>query len=109
LEKLEPFRASITTFVGDGRTENEVVRYMKLLDMDSLKNAGFNFRNMLKLLGFSTGEGKGSSVAMVRNLAEPPAAPPRDGPPRRVTGKRPPLTPEEAVVRRRITGKQPGI
>ena len=116
LEKLEPFRGSITTFVGDGRTENEVVRYMKLLDMDRLKNAGFNFRNMLKLLGFSTGEGKGSSVAMVRNLAEPSAPPPavvpvRDGPPRRITGKRAPLTPAEAAVeaRRRITGKQPRI
>ena len=112
LEKLEPFRASITTFVGDGRTENEVVRYMKLLDMDQLKNAGFNFRNMLKLLGFSTGEGKGSSVAMVRNLAEPPAPPPSpvgNGPPRRITGKSAPLPPAAASVRRRITGKQPGI
>jgi hypothetical protein len=110
LEKLEPFRARITAFVGDGKTENEVVRYMKSLDMDQLKNAGFNFRNMLKLLGFSTGEGKGSSTAMVRNLAEPPAEPaaepPRNGPLRRITGKR--ETPAEAVARRRITGKRPG-
>jgi hypothetical protein len=149
LEKLEPFRDRITAFVGDGKTENEVTRYMKSLGMDQLKNAGFNFRNMLQLLGFSTGEGKGSSTAMVRNLAaqqpEPPAAPPaavpppRDGPIRRVTGKRAPLTPAEAAppavvpprngplrriagkrapltpaeaaanLRRRLRGKQPGI
>ena len=113
LEKLEPFRARITAFVGDGKTENEVVRYMKSLDMDQLKNAGFNFRNMLKLLGFSTGDGKGSSTAMVRNLAEPPAEPvaERNGPLRRIRSKRPPLTPAEAAanLRRRLTGKQPGI
>jgi len=113
LEKLEPHRAAITAFVGAGKTENEVVRYMKTLGMDQLTNAGFNFRNMLKLLGFSTGVGRGSSTAIVRNLAAPaapapPAAPVRAGPPRRVTGKRAPLTPAEAApVRRRIVGKQP--
>ena len=113
LEKLEPFRARITAFVGDGKTENEVVRYMKSLDMDQLKNAGFNFRNMLKLLGFSIGDGKGSSTAMVRNLAEPLAEPvaERNGPLRRIRSKRPPLTPAEAAanLRRRLRGKQPGI
>ena len=120
LEKLEPFRASITTFVGDGKTENEVVRYMKSLGMDQLTNAGFNFRNMLKLLGFSTGEGRGSSTAMVRNLQAPaaPAAPVpvapvpvRSGPLRRITGKRAPLTPAEAAanLRRRVVGKQPSM
>ena len=113
LEKLEPHRAAITAFVGDGKTENEVVRYMKTLGMGQLTNAGFNFRSMLKLLGFSTGEGKGSSTAMVRNLsapaapAAPPAAPVRNGPPRRITGKRAPNAPGEAApVRRRIVGKQ---
>ena len=101
LEKLEPHRAAITAFVGAGKTENEVVRYMKTLGMDQLTNAGFNFRNMLKLLGFSTGEGRGSSTAMVRNLAapQPPPAPVR----RRIVGKQPPPQP----VRRRIVGKQP--
>ena len=100
LEKLEPHRAAITAFVGAGKTENEVVRYMKTLGMDQLTNAGFNFRNMLKLLGFSTGEGRGSSTAMVRNLAapQPPPAPVR----RRIVGKQPPPQP----VRRRIVGKQ---
>ena len=111
LEKLEPHRAAITAFVGDGKTENEVVRYMKTLGMDQLTNAGFNFRNMLKLLGFSTGEGRGSSTTIVRNLAAsaaPAAAPVRSGPLRRITGKRAPITPQEAApVRRRIVGKQP--
>jgi hypothetical protein len=141
LAKLEPYRARIEAFVGDGKTENAVVRYMKELGMDQLTNAGFNFRNMLTLLGFSTGAGRGSSTAMVRNLAAPPAAvpPPRDGPVRRITGKRAPLSPAEAAplaavpprngplrriagkrapltpaeaaanLRRRLRGKQPGI
>jgi hypothetical protein len=111
LEKLEPYRARIEAFVGDGKTENEVVRHMKTLGMDQLTNAGFNFRNMLQLLGFSTGTGRGSSTAMVSNLAAPEAepVPPRNGPLRRITGKRAPLTPEETVARRRIIGKQPAI
>jgi hypothetical protein len=113
LEKLEPHRAAITAFVGNGRSENEVVRYMKTLGMDQLTNAGFNFRNMLKLLGFSTGEGRGSSTAIVRNLqqqAPAAAAPVRSGPLRRITGKRAPITPQEAApVRRRITGKRAPI
>ena len=113
LEKLEPFRARIVAFVGDGKTENEVVRHMKTLGMDQLTNAGFNFKNMLQLLGFSTGTGRGSSTAMVSNLAaaapEAEPVPPRNGPLRRITAKRAPLTPAEAVanLRRRITGKQP--
>ena len=117
LEKLEPFRASITTFVGDGKTENEVVRYMKSLGMDQLTNAGFNFRNTLKLLDFSTGEGRGSSTAMVRNLQAPAApvpvapVPARAGPLRRITGKRAPHTPAEAAanLHRRVVGKQPSM
>jgi hypothetical protein len=148
LEKLEPYRARIEEFVGDGKTENAVVRYMKQLGMDTLTNAGFNFRNMLALLGFSTGAGRGSSTAMVIKLGAAPAAPApadpapnppavvavpardgpprrvtgkraplavvavpvRDGPPKRVTGKRAPATPAEAAPnpRRRLTGKQPG-
>ena len=115
LEKLEPFRARIDAFVGDGKTENEVVRYMKSLGMDQLTNAGFNFRSMLKLLGFSTGEGRGSSTQMVKNLSRPAAAPPvpvvRAGPLRRIAGKRRPLTPAEAAsnLRRRLRFKQPGV
>ena len=97
--------------MGDGKTENEVTRYMKSLGMATLTNAGFNYRNMGALLGFSTGTGRGSSVAMVTKLAaaEPPVpAPP--APLRRVTGKRAPLTPAEAAanLRRRVTGKRPG-
>jgi hypothetical protein len=113
LEKLEPFRARIVAFVDDGKTENEVVRHMKTLGMDQLTNAGFNFRNMLQLLGFSTGAGRGSSAAVVSNLAAPEAepVPPRNGPLRRIRVKRAPLTPAEAAanLRRRITGKRPGI
>ena len=115
LEKLEPFRARIVAFVGDGKTENEVVRHMKTLGMDQLTNAGFNFRNMLQLLGFSTGTGRGSSTAMVSNLAaaapEAEPVPPRNGPLRRITGKRAPLIPAEAAanLRRRVTGKRLGI
>ena len=109
LAKLEDFRARVEAFVGDGKTENAVVRYMKSLGMDTLTNAGFNYRNMLTLLGFSTGSGRGSSAAMVTKLGNAPAIiPVRDGPPRRVTGKRAPLIPAEAITRRRITGKQPG-
>ena len=112
LEKLEPFRSSITNFVGDGKTENEVVRHMKTIGMEQLTNAGFNYRSMLKLLGFSTGEGKGSSTLMVRNLHQQPTpVRMRHGPLRRITGKRAPLTPGEAAAnmrqRRRLTGKQP--
>jgi Integrase core domain len=117
LEALEPYRQRIEAFVGDGKTENEVVRYMKSLGMAALTNAGFNYRNMLALLGFSTGTGRGSSVAMVSKLAPPaapaagPVPPPRAGPLRRITGKRPPMSPAEAAsnLRRRITGKQPGV
>jgi hypothetical protein len=113
LQKLEPYRARIEAFVGDGKSENEVVRYMKSLGMDTLTNAGFNYRNMLTLLGFSTGTGRGSSTAIVSKLAPaaPAAEPPRDGPLRRIRSKRPPLTPAEAAanLRRRLTGKQPGI
>jgi hypothetical protein len=113
LEKLEPHRAAITAFVGDGRSENEVVRYMKTLGMDQLTNAGFNYRSMLKLLGFSTGEGRGSSTAMVRNLSAPapapvmPAAAPQAPVRRRIVGKQPPPAAPQAPVRRRIVGKQP--
>ena len=88
LQALEPYRQRITEFVGDGKTENEVVRFMKTLGMDVLMNAGFNFRNALQLLGFTTGTGRGSSTHLV-------------------TKKRPSRTPSEAAtaLRRRITGK----
>jgi hypothetical protein len=119
LQALEPYKQRVEAFVGqEGKTENEVVRYMKSIGMDALTNAGFNFRNMLALLGFFTGAGRGSSTHLVTKLGQllpppPPAAPaiPRDGPLRRIRAKRPPLTPAEAAtnLRRRLTGKQPGI
>jgi len=116
LQALEPYRQRIEEFVGDGKTENEVTRYMKSLGMDNLTHAGFNYRNMLSLLGFSTGAGRGLRLAMVRKLqplapaAEPPVPLPPAVPLRRITGKRAPLTPAEAAanLRRRITGKRPG-
>lgn len=113
LQSLEPYRQQISDFVGDGKTENEVTRFMKSLGMASLMNAGFNYRNALVLLGYTTGQGRGSSTALVKKVADaaPVAAAPRNGPPTRITGKRPPLTPAEAAanLRRRITGKRPGI
>ena len=115
LQALEPYRQRIDTFVGDGKTENEVTRYMKSMGMATLMNAGFNYRKALVLLGYSVGQGRGSSTALVTKVADaaPAAAPEvlRNGPPRRVTGKRAPLTPTEAAsnLRRRITGKRPGI
>jgi hypothetical protein len=84
-----------------GKTENEVVRYMKSIGMDVITNAGFNFRSMLILLGFSTGTGRGSSTHLVTKISQnegpppPPAVP--DGP-LRIRGKqRPPLTPAQAA------------
>jgi hypothetical protein len=108
VQSLEPYRARIEAFVAQGgKTENEVVRFMKDLDgLEALTNAGFRFRNMLQLLGFSTGAGKGSSTHIVTRLgagasaaAAPPAAP---APPvrRRLNGK-------QAPPRRRLVGKQP--
>ena len=102
----------------DGKTENEVTRFMKTLGMATLMHAGFNYRKALVLLGFSVGQGRGSSTTLVKKVADaapaPAAAPSeatRNGPPRRITGKRAPLTPAEAAanLRRRIAGKQPGI
>ena len=98
LQALEPYRQRITEFVGEGKTENEVVRFMKTLGMDVLMNAGFNFRNALQLLGFTTGTGRGSSTHLVtKATSDPPKA------------QRPPRTPAEATtaLRRRITGKTP--
>ena len=113
LQSLEPYRGRIEDFVGQGKTENEVVRYMKSIGMDALTNAGFNFRKMLVLLGYTVGQGRGSSTAIVQKVADAAplaAAPERAGPLRRITGKRPPLTPAEAAtnLRRRVTGKRPG-
>jgi hypothetical protein len=98
LAALEPYRERVQEFVGQGgKTENEVVRYMKSLGMEALTNAGFRYRSMLTLLGFSTGEGRGSSTHLVTSLAPEPLlaaaapVPARAGPLRRVTGKRPPF------------------
>ena len=108
LESLEPYRARIEAFVATGgKTENEVVRYMKELDgLEALTNAGFRFRNMLQLLGFSTGTGRGSSTHIVTRLGAPVPAPAPVR--RRLTGKQPPPgAPVAPPVRRRLVGKQP--
>ena len=113
LQSLEPYRARIDAFVAlGGKTENEVVRFMKELDgLEALTNAGFRFRNMLQLLGFSTGAGRGSSTHVVTRLAQPlpagaSAAAPVAAPVRpRLVGKQaPPAAP--ALPRRRLNGKQ---
>ena len=122
LQSLEPYRRRIEEFVGQGKTENEVVRYMKSIGMDVLTNAGFNFRKMLVLLGFTVGQGRGSSTALVQKVADAaapapvvaapvvaePVAPAKG--PLRITGKRPPLPPAEAAanLRKRLTGKRSG-
>ena len=114
LQALEPYKQRIEEFVGDGKSENEVTRYMKTLGMATLMHAGFNYRKALVLLGYNVGQGRGSSTALVTKVADAaPAAAlvPRNGPPRRVTGKRAPMMPAEAAanLRRRITGKRSGI
>ena len=114
LQSLEPYRKRIEDFVAQGKTENEVVRFMKSIGMDALTNAGFNFRKMLVLLGFTVGQGRGSSTALVKKVADaaPVAAAPAEPVEKglRITGKRPPLTPAEAAtnLRKRITGKRSG-
>ena len=113
LQSLEPYRARITAFVAlGGKTENEVVRFMKELDgLEALTNAGFRFRNMLQLLGFSTGAGRGSSTHVVSKLqaaaAMAPAAVNPAGPDtrRRLIGKQ--AVPAAPAARRRLVGKQP--
>ena len=121
LQALEPYRQRIDAFVGDGKTENEVTRFMKSIGMATLMHAGFNYRKALVLLGYNVGQGRGSSTTLVTKVVDAavpadapvPAvvAPPRAGPLRRITDKRAPLTPAEAAsnLRRRITGKRPGI
>ena len=76
---------------------------MKDLDgLEALANAGFRFRNMLQLLGFSTGTGKGSSTHVVTRLGVAPDVPAER---RRLIGKQPvPAAP--AAARRRLVGKQ---
>ena len=110
LQSLEPYRARIEAFVTQGgKTENEVVRFMKELDgLEALTNAGFRFRNMLQLLGFSTGSGRGSSTHVVTRLAagaSAPAAPAAPAAPparQRLIGKQA----APAAARRRLVGKQ---
>ena len=99
LQSLEPYRKRIDDFIGEGKTENQVVRYMKSIGMDALTNAGFNFRKMLVLLGYTVGQGKGSSTALVQRAADASVL---AAPIRRV-----PLTPVEAAsnLRRRINKK----
>jgi hypothetical protein len=102
LQSLEPYRQQIEDFVGDGKTENEVTRYMKTLGMATLMHAGFNFRKALVLLGYTVGQGRGSSTALVTKAQPVQAAPapvevPRNGPVRRIRSKRAPLTPAEAA------------
>jgi len=113
LASLEPYRARIEAFVAQGgKTENEVVRYMKELDgLEALTNAGFRFRNMLQLLGFSTGAGRGSSTHVVTRLGAPAPAPAPAR--RRIIGKQPPAGAPAAFpaapARRRLVGKQPPL
>ena len=86
--------------MGQGKTENDVVRYMKSIGMTTLTNAGFNFRKMLVLLGFTVGEGKGSSTAIVKKVADTAVT----------TAPRATRTPAEAGANlRRITGKRPPV
>jgi len=100
LQSLEPYRKRIEDFVGEGKTENEVVRYMKSIGMDVLTHAGFNFRKMLVLLGFTVGQGRGSSTAMVKKVTDAASA--------AAPVRRTPLTALEAGtnLRRRLVGKQ---
>ena len=109
LQSLEPYRARITAFVAlGGKTENEVVRFMKELDgLEALTNAGFRFRNMLQLLGFSTGAGKGSSTHIVTRLDQPAgASEAAPAAPRRLVGKQALAPPPAVATRRRLVGKQ---
>jgi len=53
LESLEPFRAAIEQYVGDGKWEFEVAAHMKTLGMSPLMKNGMNFRKALLLLGYS--------------------------------------------------------
>jgi hypothetical protein len=100
LQSLEPYRQRIETYVGQGKTENDVVRYMKSIGMTTLTNAGFNFRKMLVLLGFTVGEGKGSSTAIVKKVADTAVT----------NAPRATRTPAEAGANlRRITGKRPPV
>jgi hypothetical protein len=113
LQALEPYKKRIENFVaGEGKPEIEVVNYMRSLGMDTLTNAGFNYRDMLKLLGFSTGEGRGLRLTLVTKTAQTTTSAERPVPSaaRRVISKRAPLTPAEAAanLRRRVTGKRPG-
>ena len=108
LASLEPYRARIEASVAaGGKTENEVVRFMKELDgLEALTNAGFRFRSMLQLLGFSTGAGRGSSTHIVTRLGAPVPAPAPAR--RRIVGKQPPPgAPAVPPARRRLVGKQP--
>jgi hypothetical protein len=98
LQSLEPYRKRIEDFVGQGKTENEVVRYMKSIGMTTLTNAGFNFRKMLVLLGYTVGQGRGSSTAIVKKVADTATVATAPTPAEagrnlrtRITGKRPPV------------------
>lgn len=53
LESIEPFRAAIEQYVGDGKWEFEVAAHMKTLGMTGLMKNGMNFRKALLLLGYS--------------------------------------------------------
>ena len=51
-EALEPHKASIAAFVGDGKWEFEVAAHMKTLGLAPMMTKGFSFRKALLLLGF---------------------------------------------------------
>ena len=109
LQSLEPYKARIEAFVAQGgKTENEVVRFMKELDgLEALTNAGFRFRNMLQLLGFSTGAGRGSSTHIVTRSDQPAgASEAAPAAPRRLVGKQARVPPPAVATRRGLVGKQ---
>ena len=57
--RLDPFKARIVAFVGDGKWEFEVASHMKTLGMAALMTNGLNYRKALLLLGFHVAANNG--------------------------------------------------